>query len=98
MPVAISRKFKVDYLLLFIVFLSVMSFARMWFLHDIYEDDNCWLISIYTGNNLREFLDTGFTELRREPMGTFLYYFFRLHRTLDSVFLVWQSVNIGIQI
>lgn len=93
-----AKKSRLDYLLLFIVFLSLLSFVRLLLLHDVNEDDNCWLMSIYTSSNVREFLDMGFTQMRREPMGVFLYYFYRLHKTCDYAFWIWQSVNIAIQV
>ena len=92
------RKFRIDCVLLFIVFLTAISFGRLLLLRDVFWDDNCWLMSAYTSNNLREFLGTGFTELRREPIGTFFYYFFRLHKTFEGVFVIWQTVSIGIQV
>lgn len=92
-----AKRLNVGYPLIFIVFLATISFGRLFLLHDVFWDDNCWLMSAYTSGNLQEFLATGFTELRREPMGAFLYCFFRLHKTCDGVFVIWQSISIGIQ-
>lgn len=78
--------------------LAVLSYGRILFLHNVYEDDNCWLLSIYASNNLSEFLNTGITELGRIPQGTFLYYFLKLHKTTDYAYWIWQSINLLIQI
>lgn len=78
--------------------LAILSYGRILFLHNVYEDDNCWLLSIYASNNLSEFLNTGWTELHREPQGTFLYYFLKLHKTTDHAYWIWQSINLLIQI
>ena len=78
--------------------LAILSYGRILFLHNIFEDDNCWLLSVYASNNLSEFLNTGFIELRRVPQGTFLYYFLKLHKTTDNAYWIWQSIILLIQI
>ena len=78
--------------------LVILSYGRILFLHNIFEDDNCWLLSVYASNNLSDFLNTGFTELRRVPQGTFLYYFLKLHKTTDYAYWIWQSIILLIQI
>lgn len=78
--------------------LAILSYGRILFLHNIFEDDNCWLLSVYASNNLSEFLNTGFTELRRVPQGVFIYYFLKLHKTTDYAYLIWQSIILVVQI
>jgi hypothetical protein len=82
----------------FLVALSLLSYARLYMLRDVYADDNCWLFSIYLTNNLPEFLATGFTEMRREPLGVFLYFFFLPFRLLDNPYPVWHTASLAIQI
>lgn len=67
-------------------------------LRDVYADDNCWLFSIYLTSNLSEFLATGFTEMRREPLGAFLYFFFLPFRFTDNPYPGWHTVSLAIQI
>jgi hypothetical protein len=67
-------------------------------LRDVYADDNCWLFAVYLTNNLSEFLATGFTEMRREPLGVFLYVFFLPFRLLDNPYPVWHTVSLAIQV
>lgn len=78
--------------------LAILSYGRILFLHNIFEDDNCWLLSIYASNNFSEFINTGGAELRRIPYGIFPYYFLKLHKTTDYAYWIWQSINLLIQI
>ena len=87
-----------DYFPLFIAFLAILSFGRIWFLRDVVWDDNCWLLSVYSTKNLEGFLNTGYVELRRVLHGTFVYYFLKIHKNSDYVYLIWHSINIFIQI
>lgn len=79
--------------LLLICLASILSYGRTWFIQDVIWDDNCWLLSAYATDSLRAFLETGFVELRREAMGTFLYYLFSLHKSDNYFYLVWHSLN-----
>jgi hypothetical protein len=83
---------------LYLLLLALVCSARVLFFHDIFWDDNCWLQAIYSGDSLREFLDTGFNEMRRVPLGVFLYYFFDLHKLTDHAPLIWQAFNLAMQI
>ncbi|MEW6601372.1 MAG: hypothetical protein AB1499_10425 [Nitrospirota bacterium] len=67
-------------------------------LHDVTWDDNCWLLSCYFTDNLHDFLDTGFYELRRVPMGVLYYYYYSLHKLTDHAHLIWNSFNMIIQV
>ncbi len=78
--------------------LAVLSYGRLLFLQGIFEDDNCWLLSVYSSKNLQEFLSTGWIELNRIPQGTFLYYFLKLHKTTDYAYIIWQSINLALQV
>ncbi len=77
-----------------IVLFALLSYGRVWSLHDGIWDDNTWLTSIYATTSLHEFLDTGFVELRRELLGAFLYYFLSLHRTTDFFYALLHSINL----
>ena len=94
----ILRKQKAGLSPILIVCLAVISYGRIYFFHDIVWDDNCWLLAAYTSGNLEQFLNTGFYELRRVPMGTFLYYLLSLHKTTNHAYLIWHSINIAVQV
>jgi len=83
---------------LLITTLALLSFGRTMTLHDVAWDDNCWLLSIYFTNNLHDFLDTGFYEMRRMPMGVLYYYYYSLHRLTDHAHLIWNSFNMIVQV
>ena len=83
---------------LFIALIAVLSYGKILFLRDVFWDDNCWLLSTYASSNLNEFLSTGFYELRRVPMGTFLYYLLSLHKHTDYAYQVWHLINITVQV
>lgn len=79
--------------ILLIVLTAILSYGRTWLIQDVIWDDNCWLLSAYATDSLRAFLETGFVELRREAMGTVLYYLFSLHKSDNNFYLVWHSLN-----
>jgi len=81
-----------------IVFLSVASFVRVWTINGVMWDDNAWLMSIYGTHDLSGFLNTGFVEMRRVPLGIVLYPLFWLHKNTDMYFTVWHSLNMVTQI
>lgn len=83
---------------LFIALIVVLSYGRVFFLRDVFWDDNCWLLSEFSSRNLEQFLNTGFYEMRRALLGIFLHYFFNLHKTTDYAYLIWHSINMSIQI
>lgn len=83
---------------LLIALLAVLSYGRIFFLRDVFWDDNCWLLSGFSSGTLDQFLNTGFYEMRRAPLGIFFYYFFSLHKTTGQAYLIWHSINMIIQI
>jgi len=83
---------------LFIVLLAVVSYGRIFFLRDVFWDDNCWLLSEFSSGNLEQFLNTGFYEMRRAPLGIFFYYFFSFYKISGHAYLIWHSMNMIIQI
>ncbi len=87
-----------NFFLLLIILTGILSFGRIWFLRDIFWDDNCWILSAYSTGSLKEFLDTGFMQLRRAPFGIFLYYFFMLHKHIDYTYAIWNSISIFIEV
>ncbi|KAF0144480.1 MAG: hypothetical protein FD156_1784 [Nitrospirae bacterium] len=93
-----KNKQEFDFFIVFIIFFAVLSYGRIYFLHDVFWDDNYCLRSVYASKNLEEFLNTGFVELRRISAGTILYYFFKIHKATDYVYIIWQSINILIQV
>lgn len=81
-----------------LVFLAMVSYLRVWTIHGVMWDDNAWLMSMYSSDDLRTFLDTGFVEMRRIPQGVFLYALFWLHKNTDLYFTVWHSLNTVTQV
>jgi hypothetical protein len=67
-------------------------------LRDVYLDDNAWLLALYLSDSLRDFLAMGFIEMRREPLGAFLYFFYLPFRFLENPFVVWHTVCLAVQI
>ncbi len=96
---AISNKSRKEILFVStIVFLSLASFVRVWSIHGTMWDDNAWLMSIYATHGLEEFLKTSFIEMRRVPLGIFLYPLFWLHKNTDLYYVAWHSLNTVTQI
>ncbi len=94
----ILKKQKLDIFSLIIGSLALLSYIRILLLLNVFEDDNAWLVSVYASSNLSEFLNTGWIELRRVPQGVFLYYFLGAHRLFDNPYILWQSLNLSIQV
>jgi hypothetical protein len=82
----------------FLVALSLLSYARLYMLRDVYADDNCWVFGMYLSDGLREFLGTGFIELRREPFGIFLYLVLLPVKYFDDPYFIWHSANLIVQV
>lgn len=80
--------------LLGIVLLAIAAAGRVVFVHDIISDDNNWLRSIYSTDGLRAFLDTGFFEMRRPVLGSYLYSLFWLHKHTEWFFTAWHALNL----
>ena len=76
-----------------IAIFAVLSYGRVWLFRNVMWDDNCWLLSIYSSKNLADFLNTGWYELRRVPLGTFFYYFFDLYKNTNYFYEVWHFIN-----
>lgn len=87
-----------DLIPLYLLLLGFVSYGKILFVKDVFWDDNCWLEAIYASSNLREFLNAGFVEMRRIPLGAFFYYFFGLHDLTNHAVFLWQAFNIGIQV
>ncbi len=87
-----------DRIPLILLFLALASYGRILFMKDIFWDDNCWLEAIYASNNLSQFLQAGFVEMRRLPLGTFFYYFFDLHKLTDHAVQLWEIFNLTVQV
>lgn len=79
---------------LLVVLVAILSHGRIGSIRDVIWDDNCWLLSAYATENLRQFLETGFVEARRIPYGTFLYGLFGLHRDTGYFYPVWHALNL----
>ncbi len=82
----------------FISALAILSFGKSMLLHDVAWDDNCWILSSYFTDNLEGFLNTGFYELKRVPMGILYYYYYSLHKLTDHAHLIWNSFNMIVQV
>jgi hypothetical protein len=81
-----------------IALIALISYGKIYFFNDVVWDDNCWLLSTYASSNLEQFLNTGFYEVRRVPMGIFLYNLLKLHKAVENPYLIWHTMNIIIQI
>ncbi len=97
-PVSFLEEQNANDFSLFIALIAVLSYGKILFLNAVFEDDNCWLLSVYASRDTAEFLKTGWVELRRIPQGIFLYNFLSLHKISSYAFLVWQAINLSIQI
>lgn len=78
---------------LIVVAIAAISFLRIWQIRDVMWDDNFWLLSLYELGDLSKFLDTGFSQLRRMPLGIYLFSLFSLHKDTEFFYLVWHSIN-----
>lgn len=79
---------------LWLVLLTLVTYGRVWQIQDVIWDDNAWLRSIYSTTSLAEFLNVGFDDLKREPLGVFFYWFFKLHRDTDAFYVVWHGLDL----
>lgn len=86
------------YIPVFIVFLALLSYGRLYLFHNAAWDDNCWLISAYSSGSPGEFINMGFAQMRRIPQGAFLYYLFNLHKVSDHAYMIWHSAAIFIEV
>lgn len=77
-----------------VIFLAFLTYGRVWLIQDVIWDDNNWLLSTYASDNLRQFLNTGFVEARRIPLGVFLHGLFGLHRDTTYFYFVWHALNL----
>lgn len=80
-----------------IIALSIICYARTYIVNTTYWDDNCWLLSLYTSTNIDDFLNAGFRDLRRVPIGTFLYCLTSLHKNSEIYYPAFHTINILIQ-
>ena len=87
-----------DRIPLILLLLALASYGRVLFMKDIFWDDNCWLEAIYASNNLSQFLQAGFVEMRRLPLGAFFYYFFDLHKLTNHAIPLWETFNLAVQV
>ena len=87
-----------DYFPIFVGLIAIFSYIRVLFLNNIFWDDHCWLQSIYTSNDIFDFLNTGIIELRRVPQGIVLYPIWLLFKITDQAFTVFHLITITIQI
>lgn len=71
-----------------------ITYGRVWLIRDVIWDDNSWLLSTYTSDNLWQFLNTGFVEARRIALGVFTYGFLGLHRDTTYFYLAWHALNL----
>lgn len=77
-----------------LLLLTFVAYGRVWQIQDVIWDDNAWLRSIYSTETLADFLKIGFESLKREPLGVFFYWFFRLHRDTSLFFIIWHGLDI----
>ena len=86
------------YFPLLLAVIAAISYIRIFFLMDVFMDDHCWLQSIFTSNDIIDFLNTGFFELRRVPQGLALYPIWMLFKISDHAFFIVHLITIVIQI
>jgi hypothetical protein len=67
-------------------------------LRDAYADDNCWLLAIYLGDSLGDYLDSGWLQLRRAPQGVFFYFVHLPYRYLQDPFVLWNTLSLAVQL
>lgn len=84
--------------ILVIFLFAILSYARVWLIQDVIWDDNAWLLATYATDGLRQFLDTGFVEGRRVPLGAFLYVLFQSHYLSDYFYVAWHAIDTITQI
>lgn len=80
--------------LLGIMAVAILSYGRVWLIHDPIWDDNAWLLSIYSTVSLDEYLQTGVAGMRRIPLTAFTYYFFSSHYYSPNYFYgLWHGIS-----
>ncbi|MDP2168183.1 MAG: hypothetical protein Q8J64_07625 [Thermodesulfovibrionales bacterium] len=87
-----------DFYPVFIAAFALLSYGRIFFLADVFWDDNAWFLSLYKSKDLDGFLNTGWLELRRAANGIFTYYFFSLHKNTDYFYIIGHSLNLVTQV
>ncbi|TAM45934.1 MAG: hypothetical protein EPN55_06885 [Gammaproteobacteria bacterium] len=80
--------------LIIVMLLAILAYGRIRLIRDVVWDDNGWLLSVYASGDLWQFLNTGFVEARRIPLGVFTYGFLGLHRDTAYFYLVWDALNL----
>lgn len=80
--------------LIIVTFLAFLAYGRVWLIRDVIWDDNGWLLSAYASDGLWQFLNTGFVEGRRVPLGVFLHGLFGLYRDTAYFYFVWHALNL----
>lgn len=94
-------KYKIEdyYFPIFIVIIAILSYVRIFFLNGVFSDDHHFLMSVYTSNNIQDFLKTsGLMELRRVPQGIILYLMLILFKITDHAFFILHLVTVATQI
>ncbi len=89
---------RIDPFIVVIVVFAALNCARVWLIRDIIWDDNCWMQIIYATSSLSEFLDLGFVELRREPLGVALYPLLSLHESGPWFYVAWHGLNMATEL
>lgn len=87
-----------SYPLAVISIVAIASFWKIFSIHDLIWDDNCWLQSFYATANLEQFLETGGKPLGHEALGSIIYWLWWLHKYTDFFFPVWHTLSLLTQI
>jgi hypothetical protein len=77
---------------------TVVCFWKIFLINDVIWDDNCWLQSVYSTNSRQDFVDTGWAQLRRPLVGSYLYFLFWPYRHTDFFFPIWHSLSLLTQL
>ena len=80
-------------ILLFASFILI-NFRPLLSIDDIFWDDNHWLLHFYKSDNLYDFLNYGFFEMRRYGQGIFFYNIFKLIADYDHGLYLFNFFNI----
>ena len=85
-----------DYFPLFIAFLAILSFGRIWFYGMLCGMTIAGFVCIFD-QNLEGFLNTGY-RAQESFTRDIRILLLKIHKNSDYVYLIWHSINIFIQI
>lgn len=84
------------YYLAVICFFCLATTYQLFQINDFFWDDNCWILQINQYPQLNDFLNGGWYEMRRAPVGAFYYLYFSAWFVFEQPFLFWNTVTVAI--